>query len=182
MFKKIIITLFCASFIMANTGCFGSFSLTKKVYGWNESIGDKWMQSVVLWIFCILPVYEAAGFIDVVVLNFIEFWTDSNPLALNAAAPTTKTFENNGKVYDATIGNGAIVISEIKGPDAGKRVILSLDKNKSSWTLFDGKMSHTIAAYNPKLRNTVDFYYPDGRTVSQRLDILETASLVRQAE
>jgi len=65
------------------SGCFGKFALTQKVYKWNNSLGNKFVKTLVFWAFCIIPVYEVVvGFLDPVIFNLIEFWSGSNPLAM----------------------------------------------------------------------------------------------------
>ena len=77
---------------LALTGCFGYFPLTRAVYKFNSEVGGrvgsdrtgtKVVQSIVMWIFVIIPVYGVATFADVVVLNLIEFWTDG-PVRIGA--------------------------------------------------------------------------------------------------
>ena len=84
MIKKILISAVLATYMTVSVGCYGSFTLTKKIYDWNGSLGSKWAQTGIMWAFMIIPVYEVCTFIDAVVLNMIEFWTSSNPLAINA--------------------------------------------------------------------------------------------------
>jgi len=63
--------------------CFGKFPLVRTVYEFNAWIGDKvgggylgrFVSTVVMWVFLLLPVYEIAGFIDIVLFNLIEFWS-----------------------------------------------------------------------------------------------------------
>jgi len=65
-----------------SAGCFGKFNLTRKLYTWNAGVGgNKWVSNLVFWGLCIIPVYQLAGLGDVVVLNAVEFWTGSNPVA-----------------------------------------------------------------------------------------------------
>jgi hypothetical protein len=67
-----------------STGCFGSFGLTHKLYGFNQGVsGNKFIRWLVFLGFVILPVYEIVLVADALVLNSIEFWT-GNRLA---AAP-----------------------------------------------------------------------------------------------
>ncbi len=42
---------------MLNTSCIGSFALTKNVYSWNQSLGNKFVNVLVFFIFCplVLP-------------------------------------------------------------------------------------------------------------------------------
>jgi hypothetical protein len=57
-------------------GCYGEFPLTKLVYDLNGDISDNGIiQSIVMWVFIILPVYGIAMLGDAVIFNLIEFWT-----------------------------------------------------------------------------------------------------------
>lgn len=105
--KKLIFTvsLACTLFMYS---CIGSFGLTKKCYNWNQSMGDKWINELVFIGLSILPVYELCVFADAVVLNTIEFWTGSNPVASNTTVIDTENgkyiVESNENGY--TISNG----------------------------------------------------------------------------
>lgn len=64
--------------------CYGHFPLTKAVYRTNGNIGrsvgedatgHRLIQSVVMWIMIIVPVYEVCMIGDVLVTNLIEFWS-----------------------------------------------------------------------------------------------------------
>jgi hypothetical protein len=72
----------CASVLAVHaSGCFGSFSLTRKIYDINQGISEnKFVRWLVFLAFTILPVYGVGTFVDAVVLNSLEFWTGSNPL------------------------------------------------------------------------------------------------------
>jgi hypothetical protein len=76
-----VAALIIVSFLLAASGCYGSFGLVKKVYKFNEGLGNKWTQEVGFLVMSIVPVYEGAAFIDAIVLNSIEFWTGNNPVA-----------------------------------------------------------------------------------------------------
>ncbi|MEW6435228.1 MAG: DUF3332 family protein [Myxococcota bacterium] len=67
------------------SGCYGKFTLTKKLYDWNGSLGNKFLVWIVFVIFMLVPVYGIAGFVDIWIFNLIEFWTGSNPLGGGAA-------------------------------------------------------------------------------------------------
>jgi hypothetical protein len=60
-------------------GCYGSFELIKKVHKFNGTLGNKFVNELGFLVMNIVPVYQVAGFIDVVILNSIEFWTGKNP-------------------------------------------------------------------------------------------------------
>lgn len=66
---------------LALSGCYGKFSLVRKLYEWNGSFDNKYLVSILMWAMMIIPVYGIASFADFVVLNLIEFWTGTNPVA-----------------------------------------------------------------------------------------------------
>ncbi len=79
--KKAIITLACASMIVL-TGCYGSNACFNKLHKWNGTLGNKWLNSIVHFFLSIFQVYNIClGLIDGLILNTVEFWTGSNPLA-----------------------------------------------------------------------------------------------------
>ncbi|MBU5611301.1 DUF3332 domain-containing protein [Geomonas azotofigens] len=62
-------------------GCYGKMALTRKVYQVNGEVGDKFLRSLVTWVFIIVPVYGIAALVDFVLFNTIEFWSGHNPVA-----------------------------------------------------------------------------------------------------
>lgn len=162
MIRRIFLGIFVALFFITSTGCFGTFSLTRKVYQFNEDIGDKWIQSVTMWVMLVVPVYAVCGFIDVVFCNVLEFWTGSNPVAIMNDEIIEQTVEKNGVTYNVRIGKGAIIVSEENGRQSGKTMSLKFDKKRSRCTLSNGDESRTICLFHPKPLNLVDVYYPDG--------------------
>lgn len=68
--------------LAAVSGCMGSFVLTKKLYGWNESVtGNKIVNNLIFWGLNIVPVYSLAVAGDALILNLIEFWTGNKMIA-----------------------------------------------------------------------------------------------------
>ncbi len=90
-----------------STGCFGKFALTRKIYTINEGMGSKFVQTIIFWVFIIIPVYEVASFLDFFILNLIEFWTGSNPMAVvehqDGATRLVMHLERQGDATVATI-------------------------------------------------------------------------------
>ncbi len=114
------------------TSCLGSFALTNKVYDFNKTAtSNKFVNNVIFWAFNIVPVYSVSMFVDGVVLNLIEFWTDSNPLAVGESK--TISGENGEYVVTAT-DNGYQIVSE-EGQE------LSLVKENDTW-------SYSVSAVN----------------------------------
>ncbi len=83
-------------------GCYGQFGLTKKIYDWNGSLGDKWVSSVVMVGMCIIPVYPLATAGDALILNAVEFWTGKHPMAMG---------ESEKQIQVATLGGREFVLT-----------------------------------------------------------------------
>lgn len=106
--------------------CIGSFQLTNKLLSWNNQIGSKFVNELVFFAFWVLPVYEVSGLADILVLNSIEFWSGSNPVAKG-----TKVIEgNDGKYLVKCDGKGYTIKSE----NDGSIVRLDFDTEKQSWS------------------------------------------------
>ena len=83
--KKNKMTLVCALLAgsLLFTSCIGSFKMWNGLKDWNQGVGDKFVNELVFIALHIVPVYEIAYLADLVVLNTIEFWSGSNPMASN---------------------------------------------------------------------------------------------------
>jgi hypothetical protein len=169
--KRIISLVVLAFFITASTGCYGSFALTKKIYKWNGSLGNKFVNSIVFWVFNIIPVYDVCAFIDVVVLNTIEFWMGNNPMAFNSTTDTHKMVESKGKLYDVTIGNQKITITEVKGAEAGKTATIAYREASADWVLVADGQQTVVATCTQKPLNMVNLFYPDGKVVTKQVSL-----------
>ena len=62
-------------------GCFGSFGATRLLYNFNDSFGNKFVKTLIMWVFTIVPAYELFIFADWLIINTIEFWMGSNPIS-----------------------------------------------------------------------------------------------------
>lgn len=78
MKKSAIILVSLASLMFG--GCYGSYSLTKKVYKFTGETGAEPIPTIVNWIGNI--VLGPILFVDFAILNTIEYWSGSNPLAM----------------------------------------------------------------------------------------------------
>lgn len=109
------------------TSCIGSFTLTNKLLSWNKQIGSKFVNELVFFAFWVLPVYEVSGLADLLVLNSIEFWSGSNPVAKG-----TKVIEgNDGRYLVNCDGKGYTIKSE----NDGSIVRLDFHENDNSWSV-----------------------------------------------
>lgn len=80
--SRLAVALFATFLSLHMSGCFGSFALTRNIYGLNERISDnKFVRWLVFLGFTIIPVYGVGALVDALVFNSLEFWSGSNPLA-----------------------------------------------------------------------------------------------------
>ena len=127
--KKLKIKVACALLggSLLFSSCIGSFALWNQLKDWNQGIGNKFVNELVFLAFNIIPVYGVAYFADVVVLNSIEFWSGSNPLA---DVGTTKTVKGeNGEYLIRTNENGYSISKK------GEDVSIDLVYNQENRTM-----------------------------------------------
>lgn len=99
---------------MTLSSCIGSFALTNKLLNWNNQIGNKFVNELVFFAFWIIPVYEVTSIADVLVLNTVEFWSGTNPIACGTKAIDGQDgrylVECDGKGYTITSCNDGTVV------------------------------------------------------------------------
>ena len=127
-------------------GCYGNFALTKKVYKWNGSLGNKWINSIVMVGLNIIPVYSATLFIDGAILNLIQFWTGSNPVAMQPGEKETQTVAVNGKTYILTATQNHLEVA-LQEPGV-KPVEMNYDPDQQAWLVVTEVGSKKIAEHN----------------------------------
>lgn len=120
--------------------CFGKFALVKKLHAFNESVsaGNDWLskfiRTVIMWVgFFVAGWWMFA--IDIIVLNLIEFWTDSNPLGLNEynkEGKYVKSFSKDGGTLKLTYINFGqkLYIDMSNGEKSDQIVVLRSEKGK----------------------------------------------------
>jgi len=124
--KKFVCTMVLAAFTCVSlSGCYGSNQLFNKVHKWNGTLGDRFIESVVHLVFWIIPVYGIALFADVVVLNVIEFWTGSNPLAMGDTFEQMDEYGN--KIFAVKNADGTLSVNMIDAN--GKTADFTLERS-----------------------------------------------------
>jgi len=162
-----ILALLLVGIMLFNlAGCYGSFALTRKLYDWNGSVGDKWINSAIMWLFLIIPVYNAATFIDFFLLNTIEFWTGSNLVTMEDGEQSIKYVSDADKTYKITMIKNNLKITETEGPDKGKSITLTYSPENGNWTMNDGSNSTVIANMS---KDQLKLFYPEGN--SRNIDL-----------
>lgn len=127
--KKSKTVLVCAmlSGSVLFSSCIGSFGLWNSLKDWNQGVSNKFVNELIFLAFHIVPVYEIAYLADVLVLNSIEFWSGSSPVASIGDVKEVKG--ENGEYLVKTNENGYTITK--KGEE--KSVDLVYNKDKNTW-------------------------------------------------
>lgn len=115
------------SLSLVSTSCIGSFSLTNKLLSWNQQVGNKFVNELVFFAFWVLPVYEISALADILVLNSIEFWSGSNPVAKGRSVIDGK----DGRYLVDCDGKGYTITSE----NDGSIVRLDFEESEKTWNV-----------------------------------------------
>jgi hypothetical protein len=91
-FRRAAVLTLTAGALVFSSGCFGSFNLTRKLWSWNKGVSsEKFVRELVFLGLNIVPVYSVAGFIDVVIINSVEFWSGKNPVNMSSTIKVDST-------------------------------------------------------------------------------------------
>lgn len=137
-FLKVATVLLSVTLLASS--CVGSFSLFNKLSAWNrDATGSKFLNELIFIV--ISPAYVVCSAADVLVLNSIEFWSGSNPVA---AGKTMNVQGQDGRYYAVkTLKDGY----EIKAPD-GKITCFLYDKDNDSWSQQEDGKTVEIFRFN----------------------------------
>ncbi len=145
-----------AAIVLAGTllfsSCIGSFSLSRKILAWNQTIDNKFVNEVVFVALWIVPVYEVCMIADILVINSIEFWSGENPVE---AGIVKKVQGENGIYTVETLDNGYQIQSE-----EGQQVNLVYDKESNTWSAVTA--GQTTKLIKMEDENNAIVYLPNG--------------------
>jgi hypothetical protein len=168
-----IISMFLGAAMLTQLqGCYGNFNLTRKIYAWNGTLGDKWINSVVLFVLFIVPVYALCGLVDYVVLNTIQFWTGKNPVTLKEGEKDIQMVQWKGNEYRLTATTNRLDVQQIVEGKAQAPVSLIYDIRTQSWSAKSEKGERRIIEMVGEDGMVADLIYPDGhkQRVEQTVD------------
>lgn len=165
--KRTIISLISLVSILGTINCYGGYVMTRKVHNWNGTLGDKWVKSIVnvLLVF----VYPFTAIIDFLVLNTLEFWTGSNPLAMKEGEVEVQVVHKDGKEYKITATRNQFEVREVMAGKLGDPAYLTYEPKESAWYMkANGKAMKVSEAVNFN-EGHVKLIHPDGKTVDVKL-------------
>lgn len=142
------------------SSCIGSFSLFNKLLDWNKGISNKFVNELVFII--ISPAYAVCGVADLFVLNTVEFWSGSNPIA--KVGTTENVWGKDGKLYAVkTLKDGY----EVTKP-TGDKVMFVYNKETKTWSMDENGKHQELFRFNED--GTVEAYLPDGNSMNVSLN------------
>lgn len=157
-FLKTMTMVVASAMIMSS--CIGSFGLFNKLLDWNKGVSSKYVNELLFII--ISPAYAVCGTIDLLVLNSVEFWSGSNPIA--KAGHVENVWGKDGKMYAVkTLKNGY----EITRP-TGDKVLFTFDTKTQTWSMEGDGVERELLRFNED--GTVRTYLPDGNSMDVSLN------------
>ncbi len=133
MKKLTICTLLSVSVLFSS--CLGSFSAFNGLRDWNDGLTDsKFLDNLIFWVLNIIPVYGLFFIGDVLIFNVIEFWSGSNPLAMNDDDRETQIVEKDGSTFEMTATKNRFQIKVIDGKRKGEKLDLVYSPSQKSWS------------------------------------------------
>jgi hypothetical protein len=138
--KKLKFSLIAIAAAITMQSCVGSFAMTRKWWDWNNSSSrNKFVNLLIYWVLG-YPVTGCTMFIDGVILNTIEFWSGSNPMAnadmLLEGQRGTYRVKSNASGYDI----------EMLG--TGERAQFLYDQANGTWSLAQNGMVMPLLRYD----------------------------------
>ena len=156
--KTLIAVLLLSTSILCSS-CIGSFKLWNGLKEWNRGVSNKFVNELVFIALNIVPVYSVAYFADVVVLNTIEFWTGSNPIACNESKEVKGT---NGDYLVASNENGYTITNK----EDNQSLDLVYDQENKSWNAVTENESFELVKMNDDGTATINMQDGTSMTVT----------------
>jgi hypothetical protein len=89
--REALVLALAAVLLTTAAGCFGRFRAMNGVYDFNKSASDNAVvRSLLMCALVIIPVYEVAFFVDVLVLHVLDFFNGTNKVAVETLPDGTK--------------------------------------------------------------------------------------------
>lgn len=169
--KMAATVMICGAFLFSS--CIGSFGLHGKLLSWNQGVGNKFVNELVYLAFNIIPVYGVCYLADALVINSIEFWSGSNPLA--SIGDVKKVKGENGNYLVETLENGYSITKE--GETTSMQLLYDRDLN--IWNVVaDGTSTELLQMNND---GTAQLTLPNGENMTVTLNAQGVAAARQMA-
>jgi hypothetical protein len=170
-FSVHFISLLLSISVLLQSGCFGSFGLTQKVYQWNSSVEDKTVRSILFFVLCVIPVYPVAAFADWIIFNVIEYWEGTNPLVLQPGEVEEQRVTIRGRQMRMEATTCTMKVFEQKKKGEVLLAVFHYDRSSHTWHLQkDGKQT-PLVQFGKSADGSVQAFAirPDGEKVVMEL-------------
>ena len=139
---KVAVCLLAGSFLFSS--CFvGQYGLWNKYINWQNHMSSSKFLNAIVGFFLVPIVGGICQFVDILVLNTIEFWSGSNPMASNIGK-TQQVMGKDGRYYAVTtLKNGY----EVKAP-TGEITYFIHDDATDSWSIEQDGVKKEIFRFN----------------------------------
>ena len=109
------------------SGCYGPFTLTRKVYNWNGAVSDeKWVVEAVFLLCTWLPVYGIASAADAIIFNSVVFWTGKSMLNESAmpVGSTKRIARGDEETVMTRVSDSEMLVEQFRSgqPEASVRL------------------------------------------------------------
>lgn len=155
------------------SSCIGSFSLWSTLKDWNQGLGNKFVNEIVFLAFHVIPIYEVTYLADILVLNSIEFWSGSNPIAEVGSTKTVKG--ENGEYLVRTNTDGYTIT---KKGEEDKQLDLVYNPENRTWNAVAEGESFELITMNED--GTITFKQKDGTPITVSPDLMGVSTLRAQ--
>lgn len=162
------------------TSCMGSWGLTKTVYNWNDgATGNKFVDNLLFYVFLgPIPVYGVSFTVDFFVLNLIEFWTGSNPIAMKPGEKENQLVKGkDGNKYEIVVTKNQYEITPLSGAQKGKTVRVFFTPENQTWSMHKENTTTILAKILPE-GNKAEVYKADGSVELVDLNKLNTKRIL----
>ena len=105
--------------MLAMSGCYGPFNLTRRLYRWNSQVAGKWEREFMFILLAWVPVYGLTLVGDAVIFNSMEFWTGNNPVD----PPQKAGLPSLPKTKRIVRGDEEVVLTYVMASDGPRLVI-----------------------------------------------------------
>lgn len=180
--RRPLIAMLLGGILVTQTGCFGSFALTKKTYEFHDSAtNSKFVKSLLFWIPGGL-VYPIVTGLDVIIFNLIEFWGGSNPISMNEGDHEMQLMTHNGEQFRIDATKDTFTTTQLTGEQAGEVRIMRFDRESLTWNYSDSDVQDmAVMTFLDATGDHVRIYTNDGTIELTAAELGDAAALCTTA-
>ena len=168
--KKMLACSFLSLSLLFSS-CLGSFGAFNNLKDWNQNVSNsKFVNNLIFWGLNIIPVYGIFFVGDALIFNVIEFWSGSNPIAMEEGDSEMQIVERDGNTIRMVATKNRLEIKVLQGPNKGEKLDLLYKPHEKSWNTI--KPSGEIIKLSSFKDGFYMVYTPDGERV--KIDPMQT--------